>query len=631
MKRVLSVFMMALLLLLMVPQTVRAAEAVTLTVKADKSVANPGDTINYTVSVGAVENMGGLEFKVQIPDGLTIVEESVVIPEGVAETMDSEGNIVLPADRNEYKWAYSAQTGGYTSSAELVILLFSCTVNEDAAFEEKSVTLQLEVCFDNAANPKSMETNIVPAKVTVEKVKVPVTGITLDKTTLAMKDDETAVLTATIAPEDADNKNITWSSDNAAVATVADGTVTAVAPGTAKVTVTTEDGSKTASCTITVTCAHAMAETEAVAATCTKDGNLAYYTCGKCSVKFADEAGTQVAGDVVVKAAGHKMIDKWVTDTEAHWKACENCAEKLEKANHTLSWVVDKAATEDETGLKHEECACGYKQNEATEIPKLDHVHKDIKHYEAVEATCMKEGSKEYWTCSSDKCAGKYYGDAECQTELTDIVIPKSTENHVSDGTWEMDAEKHARTCACGAKVDEGTHAYDNDADVYCNACNYKRYYIITGGADSGFVLGEANGLTFTVDGDRSLFRALEVDGAVLAEENYTVAEDSMTIVLTSTYLENLALGNHSLKVLYSDGKVATTNFRVEEYVEPEDDDDTGTSADSNVQGDAGRKAPKTGDDSNPMLWLVLLGLTVAISCGVIYMEKMNAGTGERE
>lgn len=79
------------------------------------------------------------------------------------------------------------------------------------------------------------------------------TGVTLDKTLASVKQGKTITLTATVAPADAVNKNVTWSSNNASVATVNNGVVTGVATGNAKITVTTEDGSHTASCTVTVT------------------------------------------------------------------------------------------------------------------------------------------------------------------------------------------------------------------------------------------------------------------------------------------------------------------------------------------------------------------------------------------
>ena len=90
-------------------------------------------------------------------------------------------------------------------------------------------------------------------QVTVKANTVVVTGVTLNKSTLTLKVGASETLTATIAPADATNKNVTWASSDAAVATVdASGKVTGVAAGTATITVTTEDGGKTATCQVTV-------------------------------------------------------------------------------------------------------------------------------------------------------------------------------------------------------------------------------------------------------------------------------------------------------------------------------------------------------------------------------------------
>ena len=81
-----------------------------------------------------------------------------------------------------------------------------------------------------------------------------VSGITLDKTELALTVGDTQTLAATILPSDAANKSVSWSSDKPSVATVDEnGTVTAVAVGTANITVKTVDGEKTAVCAVTVT------------------------------------------------------------------------------------------------------------------------------------------------------------------------------------------------------------------------------------------------------------------------------------------------------------------------------------------------------------------------------------------
>ena len=80
---------------------------------------------------------------------------------------------------------------------------------------------------------------------------VSVTSITLDKTSLSMKVGETETITATVNPDNATDKNVTWTSSDESVAKVADGKVTAVKSGKATITAKCED--KTAECAVTVT------------------------------------------------------------------------------------------------------------------------------------------------------------------------------------------------------------------------------------------------------------------------------------------------------------------------------------------------------------------------------------------
>lgn len=88
--------------------------------------------------------------------------------------------------------------------------------------------------------------------VTAQFAKV-VTGVKLDKETLALYTGDSATLTATVEPSDAANQNVTWQSNNANVATVQNGTVTAVGAGETTITVQTQDGNYTATCHVTVT------------------------------------------------------------------------------------------------------------------------------------------------------------------------------------------------------------------------------------------------------------------------------------------------------------------------------------------------------------------------------------------
>lgn len=89
--------------------------------------------------------------------------------------------------------------------------------------------------------------------VTVVKTKVPVTGVSLNAPSISMTIGDTQTLSATVIPSNATDKSVTWSSSNTSVATVfSSGVVTAKAAGSATITVTTNDGSKTASCSVVV-------------------------------------------------------------------------------------------------------------------------------------------------------------------------------------------------------------------------------------------------------------------------------------------------------------------------------------------------------------------------------------------
>ena len=81
---------------------------------------------------------------------------------------------------------------------------------------------------------------------------IAVSAVAVNPTTAAVKPGATVTLSATVTPEDATDKTITWSSSDEKVATVDGGKVTGVAEGTATITATTKSGDKTATCTVTV-------------------------------------------------------------------------------------------------------------------------------------------------------------------------------------------------------------------------------------------------------------------------------------------------------------------------------------------------------------------------------------------
>ncbi len=82
---------------------------------------------------------------------------------------------------------------------------------------------------------------------------IPAQSVELNKNTLSLTPGDSYKLAATISPENATNKNVTWSSSNASIAIVnPDGNVTAKTPGIATIKITTEDGEYTSACLVTI-------------------------------------------------------------------------------------------------------------------------------------------------------------------------------------------------------------------------------------------------------------------------------------------------------------------------------------------------------------------------------------------
>ena len=143
-------------------------------------------------------------------------------------------------------------TADKTTAAAGAIVTLTATANPGYRFTGWTSSNE-GVTFDD---PSSVSTTFtMPAgdvAVTAQFEKV-VTSVSLNKNTLELYAGQSETLIATVTPDDATNQNVTWSSDNEAVATVDNsGKVTAVTAGEANITVKTEDGNYTASCKVQV-------------------------------------------------------------------------------------------------------------------------------------------------------------------------------------------------------------------------------------------------------------------------------------------------------------------------------------------------------------------------------------------
>ena len=183
-----------------------------------------------------------------------------------------------------------------------------------------------------------------------------VTGITIAPTTLSLDVDKTAKLQATITPDKATDKTVTWESSDETIAKVdANGEVTAVSVGTVTITVTTADGSKTATCQVTVVHSN-LKHFDRKEATCTEPGNIEYWYCEGCNKYFSDEAGKTEITEVVIPVTDHhdwgKPVYKWSNDNTActATRTCKRDKNHRETAQATVTSEQTQAPTCTESG-----------------------------------------------------------------------------------------------------------------------------------------------------------------------------------------------------------------------------------------------------------------------------------------
>ena len=209
-------------------------------------------------------------------------ENVVVVNQNGKVTAIGEGTAVVTV---------RTEDGGYTASCNIKVSLpnervTGVVLNKTGITLEKEETYELraDVIPYNATNQKVSWTSNATSVATVDqegKVKavgpgkatitvttadgnykatcvvtveadIGVTGIKLDRNTVSMKYGRTIELKATITPENATNRGITWTSNNEEVATVNQGKVYSLSPGKATITATTVDGSYKATCEVTV-------------------------------------------------------------------------------------------------------------------------------------------------------------------------------------------------------------------------------------------------------------------------------------------------------------------------------------------------------------------------------------------
>lgn len=161
--------------------------------------------------------------------GVTVTPESAVLNKGETKQLSA---VVAPSSATNKSVTWTSDNPGVASvnSSGLVTAVSDGTAVITAKTSSGGYT---DTC-----------------KVTV---KTPVSGISLSSSSIELNKGENQQLTATVTPPDATNKKVVWSSTDDTISEVSqDGTVTAVGGGTAIITATTEDGSYSAQCSVTV-------------------------------------------------------------------------------------------------------------------------------------------------------------------------------------------------------------------------------------------------------------------------------------------------------------------------------------------------------------------------------------------
>ena len=238
----------------------------------------------------------------------------------------------------------------------------------------------------------------------------------------------------------------------------------------------------TAEQTVTAMVAHTLNKTNAVAETCTANGNIDYWTCSICGHIFSDStAETQItADDTVIPKHAHTLSK---TDAVAatctatgnidYW-TCSECHNYFSDANGNIQITPEQritpmiAHTLNKTDAVAETCTaygninywtcsvCGHIFSDAngntqitseeTVVPK--HAH-NLTKTNAVAETCTANGNINYWTCSE---CGNYFSDANGNTQITaeETVVPKHA--HTLNKTNAV-----AETCTANGNIDYWT------------------------------------------------------------------------------------------------------------------------------------------------------------------------------
>ena len=143
--------------------------------------------------------------------------------------------------------------------------------------------------------------------------------------------------------------------------------------------------------------------------------------------------------------------------------------------------------------------------------------------------------------------------------------------------------------------------------------------YEILDGANTSWEQNSDGSLSIRGSGEFSKFVGVKIDGNLVDVKNYTVKKGSTIVTLKADYLNTLSVGNYTFEIIWTDG-TAATRFTVIKSDSGSDEtkDNDGNQTDDNQQ----ITAPKTGDNSHTVLWISLLGVSLAGLLSMMYVRK---------
>ena len=222
-------------------ESLAIGDGASLTIGNDATLTNEGTVTNS----GTLTNNGTINNSGTLPDNIQgTAPPSITTTSLAGGAVGTAYNATLGASGENITWTWAAVTG---SSLPPGLELSTSGVISGTPTAQGTSNFTVTASNNGGSDSKPLSITISSA------TNIPVQSVSLDKTSLELTEGGTGTLIATVEPNNATNKNVTWSTSNASIATVNNGEVTAVSAGTATITATA-DG-KSATCTVTVTAA----------------------------------------------------------------------------------------------------------------------------------------------------------------------------------------------------------------------------------------------------------------------------------------------------------------------------------------------------------------------------------------